>query len=140
MPQQNYCKHCTGYTFDDMYGHCLSCGAPRDGKYKKGVEVSFPKLFRDGKVAVLYSPQYGAGWSTWNDNKDCIFDPDIALIVLGENEGNIKELAQRKWGEKYFCDLGAGELEVEWIQQGQCFDIKEYDGFESIEYGGTLVA
>ena len=24
------------------------------------------KLIRDGKVAVLISPEYGAGWSTWN--------------------------------------------------------------------------
>jgi len=140
MPQQNYCTHCTGYTFDDTYGHCLSCGAPRDGKYKKGIEVSCPKLFRDNKVAVLYSPGYGAGWSTWNDNKDCIFDPDIALIVLGETQGDIKQLAQQKWGEKHFYDGGSDDLEVEWIQQGQCFDIEEYDGFESIQYGGTLVA
>lgn len=25
------------------------------------------KIERDGKVAVLYSPGYGAGWSTWAD-------------------------------------------------------------------------
>ena len=25
------------------------------------------KCIRDGKVAILYSPGYGAGWSTWND-------------------------------------------------------------------------
>jgi hypothetical protein len=24
------------------------------------------KVIRDGKVAVLYSPGYGAGWYSWN--------------------------------------------------------------------------
>ena len=27
------------------------------------------KIEKDGNVAVLYSPGYGAGWSTWNDDK-----------------------------------------------------------------------
>jgi hypothetical protein len=25
------------------------------------------KLIRDGMVAVLYSPDYGSGWYTWNE-------------------------------------------------------------------------
>ena len=26
------------------------------------------KYIKDGKVAVAYSPGFGAGWSTWNDD------------------------------------------------------------------------
>lgn len=34
-----------------------------------------------GEVAVLYSPGYGAGWSTWNPH-DCLFTPEIVQLVL----------------------------------------------------------
>ena len=31
------------------------------------------KVIRDGKVAVLYSPGYGAGWYSWNWNHpECV--------------------------------------------------------------------
>lgn len=44
------------------------------------------KLIRDGKVAVLVSPGFGAGWSTWNgDDEDAIFNKRLALAVLGES-------------------------------------------------------
>ena len=41
------------------------------------------KLERDGKVAILYSPGYGAGWSTWNDDNDGeYFHPSNPLLLL----------------------------------------------------------
>jgi len=40
------------------------------------------KLVRDGKVAVLYSPDYGSGWYTWNpNNPELLFDPAIVQLV-----------------------------------------------------------
>ena len=30
------------------------------------MKLHIEKVVRDGKVAVLVSPGYGAGWSTWN--------------------------------------------------------------------------
>jgi len=35
------------------------------------------KYIRDGKVAVLYSPGFGAGWSTWNDDEYRMSQPNF---------------------------------------------------------------
>ena len=39
--------------------------------------VKMNKLIRDGMVAVLYSPDYGSGWYTWNQD-----DPEILFDLL----------------------------------------------------------
>jgi acetyl-CoA acetyltransferase len=45
------------------------------------------KVIRDGKVAILYSPGFGAGWSTWNSySNEMIFDPDIVNVNGGAVE------------------------------------------------------
>ena len=46
------------------------------------------KYIRDGEVAVLYSPGYGAGWSTWaegSEREQLLYDPDIVQLVLDRN-------------------------------------------------------
>ena len=94
------------------------------------------KLIRDGKVAVLYSPGFGAGWFTWNTYApECLFDPEIVKIVLGEERGNIEEIAESKWAtnDNYFYAGGWRDLEVEWLDEGSEFVIDEYDGSESIK-------
>jgi hypothetical protein len=35
------------------------------------------KVIRDGKVGVLYSPGHGAGWYSWHDVEELIYDPSI---------------------------------------------------------------
>ena len=93
------------------------------------------KLIRDGKVAVLVSPGYGAGWYTWNsDRPECLFDPDIVKMVLGEVEGSISELAEQKWdqGNDSFYSGGADDLVVQWLDEGTQFRINEYDGSETL--------
>lgn len=90
------------------------------------------KLIRDGKVAILYSPDYGCGWYYQNiDHPECLFDPDIAKIVLGEETGDISAIAEQKWGED-FSTYGASDLRVEWLPVGTEFYISEYDGSESV--------
>lgn len=44
------------------------------------------KVIRDGKVAILYSPGYGAGWYSWNSGvRQCLFSPEIvAALEKGE--------------------------------------------------------
>jgi len=94
----------------------------------------YPKVVRDGSVAVLVSPGYGAGWSTWNtEYPQCIFDPDVVAWVEGGSVGPLPNLAE-KYGCEYFCTLGAEQLLVIWIPQGILFDIDEYDGYEGIKY------
>ena len=56
------------------------------------------KLIRDGKVAVLYSPNYGAGWFTWNDKYlEILFDPEIVNLVLEDGELNYRECRKPKF-------------------------------------------
>ena len=55
----------------------------------------------DGQVAVLYSPGYGAGWSTWNDFSGClIFDSRIVELVLQ----NKHEEITKSWLLKHFTN------------------------------------
>jgi hypothetical protein len=98
------------------------------------------RYIRDGQVAVLVSPGFGAGWSTWcefNDRKAVTFDPWIVDILLSD-QYNRKEKIDRiyahcavKYPDMYMG--GASDLTVEWIPQGTLFRIAEYDGSETIE-------
>lgn len=90
------------------------------------------KLERDGKVAVVYSADYGAGWSTWNPQyrEELCMDADIATAVL---EGDLEEaakIATRKYPDIY--DGGSETLTIEWVDKGEAFEIVEYDGSESV--------
>lgn len=106
------------------------------------------KLICNNMTAVLISPGYGAGWSTWfhyeNDdlNKQAVFDPELAQAVLDKPQDSsqkefnlwltyIKEICQRKYPDQYTG--GVGDLEVRWVPVGARFRIHEYDGHESVE-------
>jgi len=91
------------------------------------------KLIRDGKVAVLYSPGWGAGWFTWNtSHPECIFDPEIAKIVLREESGSIDDIYEKKYNGDFYTG-GSDDLKVMWLDEGSEFVIDEYDGNESIQ-------
>lgn len=111
------------------------------------------KVIRDGKVAVLISPGYGAGWTTWNqDHKNVeqmLFDPDIvnALLEYEKADGEnwmwkqclmkIKEIADTKYNQDpydYFFENGLKNVEVVWVDVGRKFIVTEYDGSESIQF------
>ena len=89
------------------------------------------KVIRDGKVAVLYSPGFGAGWFTWHHIEELVYDPRVVHYV----ETGEKELILSYVGEVYpdvYCG-GVDDLQIEWINEGTLFRINEYDGNESIE-------
>ncbi len=91
------------------------------------------KLVKDGKVAVLISPGFGAGWSTWNrEQLDMLFDAGLADLVLKGDPEQILAYATVKWPNAYLG--GLEDLIVAWVEQGQLIKINEYDGSESIEY------
>ena len=90
------------------------------------------KVIKDGKVAVLYSPGYGAGWHTWGAPVEAVFDPDLVNAVLEEDYEKAVQIANTKWPDKY--DGGVRDLKVKWIPEGTRFIINEYDGSESIQY------
>ena len=39
------------------------------------------KVIRDGKVAVLYSPGYGAGWFSWHGIEELLYDPVVVGMI-----------------------------------------------------------
>lgn len=90
------------------------------------------KLVRDGMVAVLYSPDYGSGWYTWNTNHpELLFDPAIVQLVEEDKFDELKTYVTLKYPNIY--EGGMWELKVAWIPEGAMFRINEYDGDESIE-------
>jgi hypothetical protein len=108
------------------------------------------KVIRDGKVAVLYSPDFGAGWYTWNiaydeknDPQSLLFDPILVELVeniSGENKfdfvDRIEKRAEELVPNGYFG--AADKLKIEWIPVGTQFVIDEYDGSESIRVKGEV--
>lgn len=94
----------------------------------------------DGKVAVLYTGSYGAGWYSWNTgNPELLFDKDIVQALLKEDRNAVIKIAAEKYPEMYTG--GSGNLCIEWLDPGCCFDITCFDGKEEIQIlGHYLVA
>lgn len=97
------------------------------------------KVERDGKVAVLYSPGYGAGWHSWGAPDAAVFHPRIVELVEADRRDEITdELCNELFGEDFYTG-GAKKLEIEWLRVGCQFEIEEYDGNESIHVIGHHV-
>lgn len=93
------------------------------------------KVIRNGKVAVLYSPGFGAGWYTWNtEHPECIYDPDVVALVEAYKNDDVPVLMKEKYKGDYFYSSGAYQLTIAWIPEGTRFHIHEYDGSESIQF------
>ena len=100
------------------------------------LDVLAERVVRDGRVAVLYSPGYGAGWSTWADPElaeKLLFDPEVVAWVESGRQGPMPNLEQ-KYGVlmENFYGGGSEELSICWVPLGVRFRIKEYDGSESV--------
>ena len=93
------------------------------------------KVIRDGKVAILYSPGFGAGWYSWNtDHKELIFHPKLVeLVEAGREEEIDEEFVKDLLGIEHIYTGGARDLEIIWLDEGTAFTISEYDGSESVE-------
>jgi hypothetical protein len=96
------------------------------------------KVIRDGKVAVLVSPGFGAGWSTWSysgreDYRNfMLHDPTlVAMVERGDSVEAIESYVTAKHPDTY-CG-GADDLTIQWLPVGTAFRIHEYDGSESVE-------
>jgi|TARA_B110000908_G_scaffold99210_1_gene117181 hypothetical protein len=92
------------------------------------------KVERDGRIAVLVSPGFGAGWSTWSDDEQrdlALFDP--RLVAAAEaNVSDIDDLVKEVFGDVNFYTGGWHQVEVRWVNKGDSFSIEEYDGSESM--------
>jgi len=89
----------------------------------------------EGQVAVLISPGFGAGWSTWggrDDSEALLFDSRLVDAILAE-EMSTEEFVEycKSLGYENYMG-GAKDLEVVWLDPGTRFTVEEYDGSESL--------
>ena len=92
------------------------------------------KLIRNGLVAVIYSPGFGAGWSTWdhgNYGAELVLDPVLAAYVDEGKMAEAESYVAMRFPEAYTG--GLEDLSIQWVPVGTEFRIHEYDGSESIE-------
>lgn len=98
------------------------------------------KVVRDGKVAVLISSDYGAGWYTWNteiDNAEVLlFDPILVAAVEANDFGTLITRAKELCPSCYTGGASDG-LHIEWVPEGEEFEVQEYDGAESLHIIGN---
>ena len=88
------------------------------------------KMFKkNGKVGVIISPGFGAGFSTWNDRNMAV-DFDLVDAFLKDDMTKFKYIADEKYGDWY--NGGDMRFKVEWVPEGSRFMIEEYDGRETI--------
>ena len=96
------------------------------------------KVIRDGKVAVIVSPGFGAGWSTWSyrgeeDYRDfMLFDPTLVDMIERSESAETIETYVTFVHPGTYCG-GADDLTIQWLPVGTAFRIHEYDGAESVE-------
>jgi hypothetical protein len=88
------------------------------------------KLIRDGQVAVLVSPGYGAGWYTWHYKEELLYDPSIVQWLEANELDKIKAYLQLRYPDEYTG--GLEDLEVNWVPVGERFRVEEYDGAENL--------
>ena len=90
------------------------------------------KLIDNDRVAVLYSPGFGAGWYSWNLGvPEILFDPAIVKFVEHEQMAELNTYVTLKYPGLYTG--GMKDLAVAWLVVGTEFRIREHDGAESIE-------
>lgn len=114
-------------------------------------KLGFSKFYTSkDELVILVSPGYGGGWSSWAGRKHSeriLMDASIIRFfydnyVMNANQNWRKEPnnvdAMKKFLEKNgITDIFMGglyQLKLEFIPKGKIFRIKEYDGYESVEY------
>jgi len=100
------------------------------------LDVINERVVRDGRVAILVSHGYGAGWYTWHHKEELLYDPVIVDWVERKVD-NLEELVEAYIQGKYPEDDqpylgGVGGLAIYWVKVGEQFRIDEYDGAESM--------
>ena len=104
------------------------------------------------EVAILVSPGYGAGWSTWNDDA-LAYDKRVVEFWLAhkDNEEFMEEIDSSssyygkiptlKEVEDFFESIGYSniyfggfnQIELAWVPIGCRWRIDEYDGSDALE-------
>lgn len=100
--------------------------------------------------AVLVSPGFGSGWSTWNDSK-LAYDARAVQFWLDHKDDEqwmsdvdsfYKESPAHQEATQFFRSIGYdyvyfggfANIELKWVPAGTPWRIKEYDGAESLVF------
>ena len=95
------------------------------------------KKIENGLVAILYSPDFGAGWYTWHSIAELLFDPKVVDMVMEKTSAETIELyCKTVYGDHYYA--GSCDLEVAWVPTGTEFVIDDFDGNETITFKDTV--
>lgn len=94
------------------------------------------KVVRDGMVAVLVSPGYGAGWSKWaDDDKKLTALFDRRFVEAAEaGVKDIESVCEEVFGGDYMYTGGWRNIQVRWLPEGTVFIVEEYDGSENLRF------
>ncbi len=89
----------------------------------------------DGKVGVLLSPGYGAGWSTWDrqNSEFLCLDKQLITMILEEDYTGAAKRVQDVTKSETVEEDDLRCLVVDYVPQGVLFRINEYDGHETVE-------
>ena len=90
------------------------------------------KVVKDGKVAVLISDDWGAGFYSWGAPLEAIFDPALIDMIENTQIQDAIEYVEKTYPGTYTG--GIEDLTVRWITEGTKFLIMEYDGNESLMF------
>jgi hypothetical protein len=103
------------------------------------------KVIKDGKVAVIHSPDFGGGWESSvveEVGEEAYFCPAIVEKILERDdaEEHLKQekiAALREVINEQYLKLSRGayfapRLSVKWVPQGLRFFIIDYDGYETV--------
>ena len=94
------------------------------------------KVIKDGKVGVLVSPGFGAGFLTWGAPIEAIFNPTLIELVENKKFDEAVDFVENTWEDVYTG--GVQDLVVVWIDEGREFIIEEYDGAESLMFSDKV--
>lgn len=84
------------------------------------------------KIGIIYSPGFGAGWSTWGDRNSAL-DQELAKAIEAKKpKDEIEAIAERNWPNQY--QGGLSDAVVRWVCAGTAFRVDEYDGSESLTF------
>lgn len=90
------------------------------------------KYIKDGKVAILVSPGFGAGWSTW-EGKALAYDRRVVEKFFEGTPAKEMQEYLNSIGYKNIYMGGYDHLIVKWLPVGTKYRITEYDGAENLE-------
>ena len=103
-----------------------------------------------GKIAVLVSPGYGAGWSTWSYDHGIALATDKRIVEkfleCQKVDGLLRKIGsygseERTELQEWLASIGYpdvyvggfADIVVKWVSPGTAIRINEYDGFETLE-------